>query len=343
MKIMKRFLLAGFTAAGGMLATGAQAADLVLTSYGGVWETATRECFAEPFQAKTGKTVELVLGSPAQWMNQIGASPANPPIHVIINGIDDVKESISRGLVEPFTADNTPRMAELGQRFVDLGEGHGAGFVYSAMGIAYNKTAVDSAPTSWKQISEDVLAGKIRLGIPGINYPSSSAHTLWLWSHVAGGDTANMKPGFDLIAAMRKSGNLVVWNDPNQFLGLLKTGEIDMGMYWQGRTWTFHDDGNPQVEFVAPEPGAVINPVVVQVAKNSPPEAWQLVDLLLSPEGQGCFGNKIQYGTSNPGVVYRPEVAARIAAPDALLWPPYNEINPLVSQWVETWNKEIGQ
>jgi len=36
-----------------------------------------------PFQKQTGKTVDVVLGAPLQWLNQIAANPKHPPLDVI--------------------------------------------------------------------------------------------------------------------------------------------------------------------------------------------------------------------------------------------------------------------
>jgi putative spermidine/putrescine transport system substrate-binding protein len=58
----------------------ARAADLTVGAFGGVWEDSLRKCIITPFEKQTGKTVDVVLGSPIQWLNQIAASPGKPPL-----------------------------------------------------------------------------------------------------------------------------------------------------------------------------------------------------------------------------------------------------------------------
>jgi putative spermidine/putrescine transport system substrate-binding protein len=53
--------------------TSARAADLSVGTFGGVWEESLRKCISAPFEKQTGKTVDVVIGSPIQWLNQIAA------------------------------------------------------------------------------------------------------------------------------------------------------------------------------------------------------------------------------------------------------------------------------
>src|SRR5690606_21489522 len=64
-------ILAAMAGIGGANFSEAAAADLAVGAFGGVWEQSLRKCAIEPFQKATGKTVEVVLGAPVQWMNQI--------------------------------------------------------------------------------------------------------------------------------------------------------------------------------------------------------------------------------------------------------------------------------
>ena len=61
---------------------GAQTGQITVTSYGGIWEKAIKECFVADFEKKNpGAKANVVLGGPAQWMGQVEANQANPPIH----------------------------------------------------------------------------------------------------------------------------------------------------------------------------------------------------------------------------------------------------------------------
>ena len=80
-RLRSLLLVAGF---GLFVAGSGHAADLTVTAFGGVWEKSLRTCYVEPFQKKTGKSVDVVLGTPAQWVNQVAANPQKPPIDVFL-------------------------------------------------------------------------------------------------------------------------------------------------------------------------------------------------------------------------------------------------------------------
>lgn len=340
---LQRAALAGASLSLLLAAAGpAQAADLVVTAYGGVWEKYFRECYVAEFEKRTGKTVEVVLGNPVQWLNQITANPQKPPIDVIVNTIDSAYEAARRGVVDKFDPAKLPNLKDIEPRFVEAGQGYGTILNYGAMGIAYNEKAVKNPPKTWQEFVERTIKGEWKAAIPGINYLATPTTVIWLYATVFGGNIDDIEPGLKQIKAMKASGNLVFWNDVNEFLNLLKSEEIDIGMYWDGRTWDFHDKGNSEVKYVNPTPGAVISPTLIQKVKNGSDLGWQFIDLALSPEPQACWGNALQYGMSNTKVTYTPKAAPRITKFSEILWPPFEKVPAVVGGWVEKWNKEIG-
>jgi putative spermidine/putrescine transport system substrate-binding protein len=318
------------------------AADLVIGGFGGVWERAARACFVAPFEQATGKTVAIELGTSEQWLNQIAADPAHPPLDVVLNSIDIADGAIRRGLVEKMDATHVPALPDLGKQFVEVGHGYGAVYDYGAMGLAYNKESVKDPPKTWQDFVDGTIAGKWKASIPGIAYSSTPVAVIWLYAHLYGGSVTDISPGLAKIKQMRDSGNLVFWNDVNQFLNQLKSGDVDIGMYWDGRAWSFHDDGNPDIGYLNPEPGAPISPTVVQKVKNGSDLAWRFINTMLSPEPQTCFAKILIYGMTNTKTEYPPDLKAKITPFDEVLWPPFEAIGPQTSRWVERWNKEIG-
>jgi len=320
----------------------AHAADLTVTAYGGIWEQKLRECYVQPFEKKTGKTVAVVLGSPTQWINQIAASPAHPPIDVLMQNADTVGLTAKRGLIEPFTDEKLPHLKEIGKKFREVGKGYATILNYGAMGLAYNSKAVKNPPKTWKEFVDGTIAGKWTASIPGINYQSTPTVVIWAFAHFFGGGVNNIQPGLDEIKKMKASGHLIFWNDVNEFLSQIKSGDADLGMYWDGRTWAFHDNGNPDIEYLNPKPGAVIQPNLISKVKNGSPLGWKFIDFVLSPEPQACWGNALQYGMSNTQVKFSPKVAPRITKLPEILWPPFDQLASHQGAWVEQWNKTIG-
>lgn len=320
------------------------AADLTVGAFGGVWEKSLRECAIAPFEAATGKTVEVVLGAPVQWMNQITASPNDPPLDVIYMPSDNAYEVVQRGLAERLTVEKVPNLADITPYFANVADGYGVVHNYGAMGIIYNKEVVTEPPQNWEEFIAGTLEGKWTAAIPSINYPGSTSVNIWNFSQLRGGGVDNIEPGISVIKEMQDSGNLEFWADPNQVLNGLKSGEIDMAMYWDGRAWAFIDDGNTDAfGYVNPKPGSVAAMTWIQIVKNADPLAFDFVNSTLSKEVQSCFGSTIRYGVGNSKAEFDPKVAHQITKFDELALPPFVEITKVQSAWIEEWNKRIGR
>jgi putative spermidine/putrescine transport system substrate-binding protein len=335
--------LAAIAGLGALHSNAAVAADLTVGAFGGIWEQTLKRCAITPFQAKTGKTVEVVLGSPVQWLNQIAASPSSPPLDVIFVPSDNAFDIIDRGLVEKFTSETVPNLSKLRPEFANIGGGFGVVHNYGAMGIIYNSKTVKEPPKNWKEFVDGTVEGKWAASVPSINYPGTLSTMVWHFANLYGGGVNNIEPGLKKIKEMKGSGNVSFWADPNQVLNGLKSGEIDVAMYWDGRAWAFIDDGNSEFKYVNPEPGSVAAMTWIMKVKNSPDLAWEFVNSTLSAEVQGCFGSGTRYGVGNADATFEEKVKHQITRFNELSFPPFKEVTTQQGKWIETWNKEIGQ
>lgn len=346
MRISKAFRGVGLPAClAGLLAAAqpAAAADLTVGAFGGVWEQSLRRCVVEPFEKQTGKTVSVVLGTPAQWLNQVAASPAHPPLDVIYNPADTAFEAINRHLLVQFTREAVPNAFDLQPKFMGLGENYGAPHNYGGMGLIYNTQTVKNPPKDWKAFVEGTVRGDWHASAPSINYPSGGFNELWLFSKLYGGGVDDIRPGIEQFQRMEKSGNLVFWNDPNTVLNGLKSGDIDIAMYWDGRAYSFIDGGNKGFAYTSPDPGVMVGITWIQVVKNAPPLALDYANFSLTPAAQSCFGSAIRYGVANKAATFDPAIQGEITPAATLLVPPSQDIVPKEGAWLETWNKQVGR
>lgn len=344
MKVTRKSVASATLLSIAAFSTPGYAADLTVGAFGGIWEKSLRECVVAPFEAATGKSVEIVLGAPVQWMNQISASPDNPPLDIIYMPSDNAYEVVQRGLAAQMTLETVPNLADVTPYFRDLADGYGVAHNYGAMGVVYNKETVTEPPQDWDAFVKGTIEGKWIAAMPSINYPGSTSVNIWNFSQLNGGGVDDIEPGLKIIKEMQDSGNLEFWADPNQVLNGLSSGEYDLAMYWDGRAWAFIDDGNQEkFSYVNPKPGSVAAMTWIQVVKNSDPLAFQFANSALSKEAQSCFGSKIRYGVGNGTAEFDPAVAHQITRFNELSLPPFAEIAKVQPAWIEQWNKTIGR
>jgi putative spermidine/putrescine transport system substrate-binding protein len=321
-----------------------QAADLTVGAFGGVWEQSLRKCAIAPFEKATGKKVDVVLGTPVQWLNQIAATPDKPPLDVIYNPTETSIDAVKRGLVDKFTPEKVPNMNELQTKFRDIAKGYGTVHNYGSMGLIYNKTTVKDPPKSWKEFYDGVLAGKWKGTVPNINYPSGGFTVgVWQVAETYGGSVENAQPGFDMLKKLAASGNMTFWSDPNQVLNALSSGDVDIAAYWDGRAWSFIDDGHADFAYTIPDPGAIVSMIWIQKVKNGSDLAWSFINTALSAEVQSCFGSAIRYGVANTKAKFDPAVAHQITPFSKLVFPPFDEVATQQAAWIEQWNKQVGR
>jgi putative spermidine/putrescine transport system substrate-binding protein len=321
----------------------AQAADLTVTAYGGAWEKAYRSCFVAPFEKQTGKKVDVILGSPMQWINQIAANPSKPPIDVMVGLVDSGEIAREKGLVDSVTPKEVPNLSELKPSLANLGNGYGFPIAYGDFGLMYNTKTVKNPPKTWKEFVDGTLQGKWQAAVPGIAYVGTVHGFIGLFAQVYGGSLDNVQPGLDEIKKLAASKNVTFYSEPNSPLVAMKSGDIDMAMYYDGRAWAEHDANNPDIGFINPAPGSPAYPTMVQKVKNGSPLAYQFMNVLASKEGQSCFANTMQYSASNRNVKYSAKVAPRIAKDDESLWLSFSTIAKHTPSWVEMWNKQVGR
>lgn len=212
------------------------------------------------------------------------------------------------------------------------------------MGILHSAATVPNPPKTWAEFVDGTIAGKWKASMPNINYPSAGfTVSVWWMSKLFGGDVTKIEPGLAAVKKMLASGNLTFWSDPNSVLNNLKSGDIDLALYWDGRAFSFIDGGNPEFKYYSPEPGVVVAMTWIQKVKGGSDLAYSFADFALSEPAQSCFGSAIRYGIANKDAKFDPKVAHQITETKRLVFPPFKEIATLQTRWIEAWNKEIGR
>jgi putative spermidine/putrescine transport system substrate-binding protein len=313
--------------------------EIVVTSYGGVFETALRDTFIADFTKKTGVQAKVQLGGPSQWVGQVEANQASPPIHVIIGNTDIIIDAGERGLLEKPDASKVPNMKDVPQSFVDLCGGWGVAFDYGTVGLAYHRGRIKNPPRSLAEFVDRTAKGEWTASMPSISFSQITFYTIWNLADALGGGLTNIDPAIDAAKRMQK--HTVFWSSITDFLNHLQSGEADIGVYTDGRTWAHYDTGATWIDFINPTEGGVMTPIGVCKPKNAPQVAWKYIDSMLAPEPQAVFAELVNYGVTNSKVKYSDKVKGRITPFEKTRLVPL-DMAKYVPGWIERWNKEIG-
>ncbi|NRG17230.1 extracellular solute-binding protein [Rhizobiales bacterium] len=297
-----------------------------------------REVMVADYEKRTGNEASVLIGGPQQWMAQIESNRENPPIDVLMNTIDLALIAGRTGLAEPLTVDKVSNLADVPQPFIDIVEGYGVLFTYGAWGLAYHER-VKNPPKSFAEFVEGTIAGKWRAALPNAGYTGTPQILIWSLADALGGSVDNVDPAFEAIQKMKP--NSVFWTGISDPLIQLETGEADVAIYVDGRTWAHYDSGATWIRYINPEEGGVMQPAIAQKVKNGSDAAWEYINSLLSPGPQAEVAERLNYGLSNSKLQYSDKLKERITPWEKTRFPPFEKTGTAQREWIERWNREI--
>lgn len=313
---------------------------LTVTTFGGSVEKAIREIFVADFTARTGIQVDLVLGTPFQWISQVQASPQRPPYDVVLCGANQLPDIASKGLFDDIRKGDMKHLDDVPHQFIDMCEGVGVAYDYGTVGLVYHKDRVKTPPKSLREFIERTIAGDWIASVPSINDPTSASNLIYSLNDVLGGTLDDITPVIDAVKKMRP--NMIFWNGLTDFPLQVRSGDADIGIYVDGRTWAEYDAGSTYLDFINPAEGGIMAPGAVLKPIHANPWAWQFIDTMLAPEQQARFADRMYFGMTNQKVVYSDKAKSKITPWEKTRLPPAGEIGKRIPAWVERWNREIG-
>jgi putative spermidine/putrescine transport system substrate-binding protein len=314
--------------------------SITVTSFGGVWETSIREVVVPEFERRTKVNANVLLGGPPQWMAQIEANRSSPPIDILVNVPDLALVAGRSGLVDKVSVERAPNLADVPRSFIDLVDGYGSVFTYGCWGLCYHER-LKNPPASLAEFIDGTAQGKWRAALPSMLGFAETAHVLiWSFADMLGGSIDNVDPAFAAIQRMKS--NAVFWNGISDPLNLLESGDADISIYVDGRTWAAYDSGATWIRFINPKERGINLPSIVQKVKNGADIAWDYFDSMLSPTAQAKVAERLNYGVSNQKVQYSPKLRERITKWEQTRWPPFEKLTAETRRaWVERWGKEV--
>jgi len=272
---------------------GSQIRSLYVNSYGGVWETAWRKAFFEPFTAQTGIEIKVVPGvSFAKLKAQVQSRKFEWDVATV--GDVEFAQAAFEGLLEKLDR-SAAKADKLPPEIV-----HDYGIANYSLGtnIVYRKDKFpNGGPQSWADFW-DVKR------FPGPRCMYDRSFTCLAFALIADGVPFDKLYPMDLDRAFRKMSEIrphikVWWREGSQSQQLIRDGEVDMIAMWSARAVDLIEEKVP-LEIVWN--GAEIYNGNIFVPKGNPNAtmAWEFCGFVGQAKPQADLAMLLPYGPVNP-------------------------------------------
>ena len=316
---------------------------LVVTSFGGDWETAFVKAVVEPFEADTGAEVELVTLYSGDALAQITAQAASPQIDVVHFSGGQEYTAAADGLLEPIAADelaNSGDLIEVAAAGLDRGEG--PVIQLAPIGLVYNTESGAPAPTSWLDVFDEAYAGHVALTDFSNTYGVLSMLRV---SDALGGGIEDPSEAINELGALAADGDAIVVPTSPDLQTAFAQRDTWLAPYAMDYAGTLIDAGLP-VEFIVPEEGVTASLITSNVVagRENPELAKLFVDYELSPDAQAVFAEEMRYSPVNTTTEVSADAADAVLTADDLaevvVYAPA-EIAEGRTAWTDEWNALI--
>lgn len=318
-------------AAPGALAAG----KVVVQSWGGIWGKHMKEAWFEPFEKKTGISVELrTQGSMMAALAKLKAQKDSMGIDVWVTGMAPTILADQAGLIDAIPRDKLSNAKHLAPGLI------GDKFVATWVifyGLIYDKTRVPFQITKWTDLADPRLKGKI--SVPhGTGY---GGKFIVLLSWLNGGSEKNIDPAFAMLEKIKPNIAIVSKSDP-EAIKFLTSGETAVAtMMPLGNFFKAREAGDKYV-FVAPEPYVPANFNNFALMKGPNTEnAIKFIDFAISKEAQENFAARVGIVPVNSQSAVPEKLKAFTPDRSKFRFPDDAEITKHLPKWADRWNKAI--
>jgi len=319
--------------------TTAMAADkLVVSSFGGIWQQSIEKNFGACYKDATKKDIAVQLGDPSAWMNRIRANPSEPPIDIVTLAQADVMRAIRAGMLEPIRKDRVPNLKQIPASHYEVWKDQAVQVHTAALGVLYDKSEVGELPKDWRTLLDNIAAGKYgkRVSMPAGTY-AWGPDFIWFVSQTYGG---NVDTGFSKLKAMMPS-VVKFWTEPSEAINLFASKQIDILVYWDGRSYDYIEKGNAGASYYNPGPKSLGTAVSFAKVKNSSDAGWDFINCALSAKAQLGHAQTLGYGITNSTVEYPEALKKRITPTSEMAFVPYDQYLDQFPGWIDRWNREM--
>ncbi|MGM1017355.1 MAG: ABC transporter substrate-binding protein [Actinomycetota bacterium] len=318
---------------------------LVVTSFGGDWETAFIEAVVEPFEAETGAEVELITLYSADALAQVTAQQASPQIDVVHFSGGQEFTAAEDGLIAPIDAADLSESGDLIDIATEgLERGEGPVIQLAPIGLVYNTESGAPAPTSWLDVFDEAYAGHVALTDFSNTYGVLSMLRV---ADALGGGIEDPSQAIADLGELASSGDAIVVPTSPDLQTAFAQRDTWLAPYAMDYAGTLQDAGLP-VEFIVPEEGVTASLITANVVegRENPELATLFIDYELRAEAQAVFAENMRYSPVNTTTELSDEASETVLTGDelesAVVYAP-GDIAADRQSWTDEWNALITQ
>ncbi len=337
---------AKFTSAAALLCAGwlseVHAQELVLSTFGGSFSDAVRECSITPFEKATSSKVLIKLNNSSQAAAMLRATKGNPDVDLAFMDDAFAAQTNGEGINEPLDRSKISNAKDIIPNAWGRQDGYVAAAV-SATVLVYDRNKIKTPPTSWLDLFEPAYAGKYVIG----DISGTSGWQLFLTlNKLKGGTLDNVDPGMEFIKPLAK-GSTILYTQGDQVVSLFERGEIALAAWYPDRAGVAIEKGLP-LGVVYPKEGVIGILPTLSIPKGAKNKdlAYKFMDHVLSPESQKCFSERAIIGTVNTKVQLSEKVAKIVPYGDTLknAWfVDPDVVAKSIPTWQRRWQREVAR
>lgn len=317
----------------------AGAQELVVGSWGGVWDDTVKANIADPLAAETGAKISIVPGTSTEQFARLLANRDNPPVDVMFIDLDVAVAGFAQGMFEPITADKVPNLANAFPAST-YADGQAVAHSFGAITLVYNSDVIPTVD-SWSVLSDPAYKGKFSIS----PFDTWGIYVLSALGKVATGNPDDFESGWKTLAGIAPSA-LMLGRD-SEMRAVFERGEVDLATMYSGEAYVMSQSGLTSIKMAKPKEGmiAVPNLLVIPKGAKNLDLAYKFVNEALGVASQKAFADEYASAPSVQGVDLSDALKASMPATAAdfnlLIKPDWAAINSQRDAMLQRWNTEI--
>ncbi len=321
-----------------------EATDLVVSTWGLSEDSLWSEVY-EPLQKQSNITVVLDTGNAQERYTKMVSDP-NSTIDVIELAQKNVADGVAEGafsVIKPEEIKEFNNLIPAAQNLIKSGAG--VPYTINSIGIIYDEKAAGMKITEWKDLWNPALKGKI--AIPAITTTFGPA-VMCMASDVYGVDITTDKgeTAFKALADL-KPNVMLTYAKASDAANLLKTGEVAVAIVGDFGIPVMKK-ADPDAQYVVPASCTYANFNVININKNTKNRdaAIAYINYRMMAETEERTAVAVNDTPVNTKAKIDPALAANMTVGDIAKrakMVDFNYIRPLLSGWVERFNKLMNQ